>query len=74
MTKEKRHKSKKYERYYGEPYKPKTLVEVKVCSKCGRKLPEGSVARKCPYCGDMLTKRYVKREQGGKSVAVSRDF
>jgi len=51
-----------FEKWYGQPYVPKTLVEIKRCRKCGRKLPEGSVARKCPYCGGMLTKRYVKRE------------
>jgi hypothetical protein len=27
-----------YEKWYGQPYTPKTLVEVKVCKKCGRKL------------------------------------
>jgi len=74
LTKGRRHESKMFEKWYGQPYVPKTLVEIKRCRKCGRKLPEGSVARNCPYCGGILTKRYVKREQGGKSVAVSRDF
>ena len=62
MTKERRHKSKKYERYYGEPYKTKTFVKVRFCSKCGRKLPEDSEVRNCPYCGGILTEKYVKRE------------
>jgi len=65
MTKSKRRKSKQYEKWYGETYKPKTLVEVKVCMKCGRDLPEHSTVHKCPYCGGILQTicRPVERER-----------
>ena len=39
------------------------LVEVKRCSKCGRELPKGSTAKKCPYCGGSLTIVYRKRKR-----------
>ena len=71
---EKRRKAKIFEKWYGQPYVPKTFVEIKRCRKCGKEMPIDSVAKTCPYCGGMLTKQYVKREQGGKSVAVSREF
>jgi len=63
MTKGKRYKSKKYEEYYGEIYKPKTLEEVKVCSRCGRILPEGSKAQTCPFCGGSLITKYIKMKR-----------
>jgi hypothetical protein len=40
-----------YEKWYGQPYTPKTLVEVKVCKKCGRKLKNSQAHNHCPYCG-----------------------
>jgi len=61
MTKGKRHKSKKYEQYYGEPYTPKTLVEVKRCVKCGREMPENSKGLACPVCGGSLITKYVSK-------------
>ncbi len=66
MTKSEKHKSKQYEKWYGEPYKPKTLVEVRRCMKCGRDLPEKSTARRCPYCSGKLQTicRPVERERG----------
>lgn len=54
MTKGKRHKSKQYEKWYGEPYQPKTIVESKVCMRCGRKMPENFTVQRCPYCGGTL--------------------
>lgn len=62
MTKGKRHKSKKYEQYYGEPYTLKTLVEVKRCGKCGREQLENSKARSCPYCGGSFIIKYVPKK------------
>jgi len=56
-------KAKKYEQYYGEPYSPKTLVELKVCIKCGRELPENSQSRRCSYCGGELVVKYVSKSQ-----------
>lgn len=63
MTKSKRHKSKQYEKWYGELYKPKTLVEVCVCKKCGRETPN---VQKRPYCGGGVRKvcRAVERVRG----------
>ncbi|MCS7124532.1 MAG: hypothetical protein NZ932_03855 [Candidatus Bathyarchaeota archaeon] len=52
--------SKKYEQYYGEPYKPKTLTEVKFCVKCGRELPSNSRTRNCPYCAGTIKTRYIR--------------
>lgn len=34
MTKGKKHKSKKYEQYYGKSYIPKTAIENKRCKHC----------------------------------------
>ena len=62
-TKPRRHISKKYEQYYDEPYKLKTLVEVKVCEKCGRTLPENSIAHYCPYCGGSLTIKCIPKQK-----------
>jgi len=62
-----RHKSKKYEQYYGKPYKPKTIIEVKRCVKCGRELPENSKAHNCPYCGGTL-KTFYRRVTCGKAT------
>lgn len=58
MTKGKKRKSKKFKEYYGRPYTPKTLVEVKRCKKCRREMPEHSTTRHCPYCGGMLQTTY----------------
>ena len=63
MTKGRRHISKKYEQYYGEPYRLKTLVEVKVCQKCGRELPEGQTSRECPYCGGALIIKCIPKQK-----------
>jgi len=65
MAKGRRHKSKKYEQYYGEPYKPKTLKEVRRCVKCGREQPATSKIHTCPYCGATLKTIYkpVERER-----------
>jgi rRNA maturation endonuclease Nob1 len=59
----KRHKSKKYDQYYCESNEPKTLMEVKVCKKCGRELPENSQSRRCPYCRGELAAKYVSKAQ-----------
>lgn len=59
----KRHKSKKYEQYYGEPYVPKTLKEVQVCKKCGKTLPENLTAHNCPYCGGTLQTKYIPKQK-----------
>jgi len=63
MTKGKKYKSRIFEKYYGEPYKLKTLVEVKVCEKCGRTLPENSIAHYCPYCGGSLTIKCIPKQK-----------
>jgi len=62
MTKGKRHKAKKFEQYYEEPYVPKTLVEVKQCAKCGREMPENSKGLACPVCGGSLITKYVPKK------------
>ena len=62
-TKPRRHISKKYEQYYGQPYKLKTLVEVKVCQKCGRELPAISIAHRCPYCGGSLITKCIPKQK-----------
>jgi rubrerythrin len=63
LTKGRRHKSKMYEEWYGQPYTLKTLVEVKVCQKCGRELPITSTDRNCPYCrGPLITKCIPKQK------------
>lgn len=51
----KRRKSKQYKKWYGEPYKPKTLVAVKVCKRCGR---EVFGTQKCVHCGGSVRKVY----------------
>jgi len=51
-----------YEKWYGQPYKPKTLLEVKRCAKCGRELPEGQTSRECPYCGGPLITMYTPKK------------
>lgn len=63
MTSKKR-KSKKYEEYYGEPYTPKTLVQVKVCQKCGRIFTANSrVMQKCPHCHRTLLIKYLPEQK-----------
>jgi predicted RNA-binding Zn-ribbon protein involved in translation (DUF1610 family) len=62
MTKGRRHKSKN-EQYYGEPYKLKTLVEVKVCTNCGREMPERSKLQDCPYCGGTLIIKCIPKQK-----------
>ena len=53
-----------YEKWYGQPYTPKTLVEVKVCKKCGRKLLKNSQAHNhCPYCGGPLRTKYISKQE-----------
>jgi rubrerythrin len=74
MTKGKKHKSKKYEQYYGESYKPKNhyifqenrepkkVKTVKVCSVCGKEMLEKWQNRICPYCdGSIITKVLVEK-------------
>jgi len=63
MTKGKQHKSKMYEKWYGQPYVPKTLVEIKRCVKCGREMPENSEARNCCYCGGTFQTKYVLKQK-----------
>ena len=61
MTKGKNYKSKIFEKYCGEPYTLKTLVEVKRCVKCGREQPENSKGLACHFCGGTLITRYVSK-------------
>gem|GEM_PF-2967211 len=70
MTKGKRYKSRKYEEYYGETYTPKTLKEVKVCSRCGRTLTEGTRAKACPFCGGTLITKYIKKKKAGNPLLL----
>jgi len=67
MTKRKRHGAKMYEKFYGKEYVAKTIVEIRECKKCGRELPEKSVANRCPYCNGPLRTRYVSKQKSGAS-------
>ena len=63
MTKGKRYKSKMGEKFYGVPFVPKTLVEVKRCVKCGREMPENSKGLACPVCGGSLITKYISKTE-----------
>jgi len=63
MTKGRRYKNKIHEKWYGQPCVPKTMVEVKVCQKCGRTLPENSIAHYCPYCGGTLQTKCIPKQK-----------
>lgn len=42
------------------------IVEVKVCLKCQRKVPDKN--HKCPYCGGELTIKYIAKKMGKLKV------
>lgn len=59
----KQHGAKKFEQYYGVPYKSKTFRTVYECPRCGWRRPDESTVSKCPTCGVALYSRVIKVER-----------
>jgi len=62
-------KSRIYEKFYGCPYVPKTLIKIKKCLGCGREfMPGKKTTKECCFCGGDLVCKYVVRKSVDQRV------